>query len=97
MLLYYNQDLNSPSENVSRKEWNVFKKRGMHFTHININNLLPKIDVVRYIANIINTSIIEISGTKLDRTILSGELEVDGYDLVRLDRSKKGGGVACYI
>ena len=69
----------------------------MHFTHININNLLPKIDVVRYIANIINTSIIEISGTKLDRTILSSELEVDGYDLVRLDRSRRGGGVACYI
>ena len=27
----------------------------------------------------------------------SSELEVDGYDLVRLDRSRGGGGVACYI
>ena len=27
----------------------------------------------------------------------SSELEVDGYDLVRLDRSRRGGGVACYI
>ena len=35
--------------------------------------------------------------TKLDETILSSELEVKGYDLVRLDRSRWGGVVACYI
>ena len=58
---------------------------------------MPKIDEVRYIANITNVSIIGISETKLDETILSSELEVDGYDLVRLDRSRRGGGVACYI
>ena len=28
---------------------------------------------------------------------MSSELEVDGYDLVRLDRSRRGGSVACYI
>ena len=42
-------------------------------------------------------SIIGISETKLNETILSSELEIDGYDLVRLDRSRRGGGVACYI
>ena len=52
---------------------------------------------MHYIANITNASIIGISETKLDETILSGELEVGGYDLVRLDRSRRGGGVACYI
>ena len=36
--------INSLSENKSRNEWNVFKKRGMHFIHINIDSLLPKID-----------------------------------------------------
>ena len=92
---YFNP--NSLSENESRNEWNVFKKRGMHFIHININSLLPKIDEVRYIANITNASVIGISETKLDETILSSELEVDGYDLVRLDRSRRGGGGACYI
>ena len=67
----------------------------MHFIHININSLLPKIDEVRYIANITNASIIGISETKLDEIIWSSELEVDSYDLVRLDRSRRGGGVAC--
>ena len=57
----------------------------MRFIHININTLLPKTDAVRYIANITNASVIGTSETKLDETILSSELEVDGYDLVRLD------------
>ena len=34
---------------------------------------------------------------RLDETILSNELEVDGYNLVRLDRSRRSGGDACYI
>ena len=28
---------------------------------------------------------------------MSSELEFHGYDLVRLDRSRRGGGAACYI
>ena len=46
----------------------------MHFIHININSLLPKIDEVRCIANITNVSIIGISETELDETIWSSEL-----------------------
>ena len=60
---------------MSRNEWNVFKKRGMHFIHINTNSLLPKIDEVRYISNITNAPVIGISETKLYETILSSELE----------------------
>ena len=74
---------------MSRYEWNVFKKRGMHFIlkciKCNINSLLPKIDEVRYIPKVTNASIIGKSETKQGKTISSSELEVDGYDLVRLD------------
>ena len=90
-------NINSLSENVSRSGWNVIRNKGIHFVDININIFLPKIDEVRYIANLTNVSIIGISETKLDETILSSELEVDGYDLVQLDRSRRCGGVACYI
>ena len=72
-----------------------FKKENALYSHK--YSLLPKNDEVRYIANITNASIIGISETKLDETILSSELEVDGYDLVRLDQSRRSGGVACYI
>ena len=47
----------------------------MHFIHININSLVLKIDELRYIANITNSSIIGISETKLLETILPSELE----------------------
>ena len=80
------------------QEWlRCFKKRGMHFTHININIMLPKIDEVRYIANITIASIIGISETKVDKTVLSSQLQVDSYDLIRINRSRRGSGVACYI
>ena len=58
---------------------------------------MPKIDEVSYIAYITNASIIGISETKLGETILSSELEVNGYGLVRLNRSRRGGGVASYV
>ena len=70
---------------------------GMYFIPININNPMPKIDEVRHIPNKTNASIIGISETKLDETILSSELEVDGYDLLRPDQSRRGGGAASYI
>ena len=41
-----------------------------------------------YIANITDVSITLISKTKLDKIIFSNQLEVDGYDLVKLDRDK---------
>ena len=69
-------NLNSLSENMSRNNCDVLKKkRGMHFIHININSLVRKIDELRYIVNITNSSIIGISETKLDETILPSELE----------------------
>ena len=37
----------------------------MHFIHININSLFPKIDEVRYMINITSASIIGISDTKI--------------------------------
>ena len=69
----------------------------MHFVHKNLSCILPKIDEVRYVAKITNVFIIEISETKLDETILSSKVEVDGYDLIRLDRSRGGDGVAYYV
>ena len=69
----------------------------MHFIHINISWLLPKTAEVRYIANITNASIIGIRETKLHKIILSSELEVDGFDSVRLNQLRKGGAVAFYV
>ena len=43
-----------------------------------------------------NASFVGIVKTELDDSISSSEIEFEGYDLLRLDRSRRGGGVACY-
>jgi len=78
-------------------KFQIFRKRGMHFTHININSILPKIDELRLIASEIKCVLISISETKLDETIQDEEIKIQGYNLIRNDRNRNGGGVACYV
>ena len=75
--------------------WKAFQCKGLHFLHINVNSILPKIDEVNLIANKSNATILGISETKLDNTIMDSELKIEGYDLIRSDRNRRGGGVAC--
>ena len=87
----------SDDGNLNFEKWAVFKMKGLHFVHININSLLPKIDELQYLTNLSNTSIVGIGETKLDDFISFSETEIEGYDLLRFDRSRRGGGVACFI
>ena len=64
--------------------------------HININSYLPKIDEHRYIAKLSEAAVIGISELKLYDSVLSSETEIENYDLIRSDRSRHGGGVACF-
>ena len=50
-------------------EWNIFKSRGLHFIHLNINCLLPKIEELRIIAKSTNAAIIGISESKLYESV----------------------------
>lgn len=77
--------------------WASFRQRGLHFLHLNINSLLPKIDELRLIALRTNAAVIGVSETKLDKSVLDGEVSIDGYEIKRADRNRHGGGVACYI
>ena len=38
-----------------------------------------------------------ISETRLDSSICNSEIEIAGYDLIRKDRNRNGGGVAIYV
>ena len=60
-------------------EWNIFKSRGLHFIHLNINSLLPKIEELRIIGKSTNAAIIGISETKLDESVLEPEIQTDDY------------------
>ena len=92
-----NDDLIINELNINQAIWSPFSKHGLHFLHININSILPKIEELRQIAKLSDASIIGISESKLDETVLEGEICIDGYKLIRADRNRIGGGVACYI
>ena len=69
----------------------------MHFIHLNLNSILPKIDKIRYTAKLTNTTVIGLSENKLDNAVLSSKLEIEVYDVVRSDRSRRGGDVVCFV
>ena len=42
-----------PTQNDHLKEnWKIFRNRGLHFRHLDINSLLPRIDELRKIVKI---------------------------------------------
>ena len=87
-----------PIQNNHLKEnREIFKNRGLHFIHLNINSLLPKIDKLREIVKISNPTVISITETKLDNSIDDSETSIDGYCAIRCDRNARGGGVICYV
>ena len=87
-----NLDTSSSTDN-----WKVFNKRGLYLIHLNINSIISKIDELCIIAKKSRASVIGITESKLDETILDEEINIDGYELARSDRNRHGGGVVCYI
>ena len=69
----------------------------MYFGHLNINSLLSKIEELRTLAFNTNISVLGITKTKLNNTVSNEELKIDDCNLLRSDRNKNDGRVACYI
>ena len=57
-------------------QWTVFKIRVLHFVHININSLLPKVDELRYIAKLSEDAVIVISESILNECVLSSQIQL---------------------
>ena len=64
---------------------------------LNIGRLLTHIDELRIFVSENKPHIIGINETKLDHTVIDGEVEIDEYQIIRNDRNSFGGGVALYI
>ena len=67
------------------------------FIRVNISRLLSKIDELRNIAKCSNAPLIEINEINFGNTVYDSEVAIDGYSIVQNDRTRKSGGVACYI
>ena len=62
--------------------------------HLNIVSLIKHIEELRILLHKQPFDIITLNETRLDDTINSEEVEVAGYELIRSDRNRNGGGVA---
>ena len=81
----------------SEDKWEIFNKPGLHMIHLNINSVLSKIDELRVTAKKLKAAVIGVTESKLDATVLDGEVNIDGYEVIRSDRNRHGGGVACNV
>ena len=87
-----NQDLQDIKD-----KFEPFRKRGLHFLHINVNNLLSKIDELRDIVGHTKPAVLWITESKLDGSVTNQEVDISGYSILKNDRNRNGRGVACYI
>ena len=96
-LAEYNQRIgrNSCGTRVSSHIRN--NQRGLHFIHINVRSLLPKITELRNLALKTKAAVISITETWLDSTVTDNEINRNGYCIERNDRNRNGGGVCSYI
>ena len=91
LILLLSGDINlNPGPTQISKTWSVFKKRGIHFVHLNINSLPSEIEELRQIAKDTNSAVIGLSEKKLDKTIFDSEIFIPNYSLIRKDRNRKG-------
>ena len=87
-----NQDLHDIED-----KFELFRKRGLHFRHINVNSLLSKIDELKDIVGHAKPAILGITDPKLDGSVTNQEVNISGYNILKNDRNRNGGGAACYI
>jgi len=64
---------------------------------LNVNSLLKHIDEIRHLLLSASFDIFAINESKIDELIPNNEIGIPGYNLIRKDRNRAGGGVVLYI
>ena len=73
------------------------KLKGFKIGHLNIASLPKHIDELKLFMKELSFDILCINETRLDNTINDNIIKIPGYDIVRRDRDRNGGGVAIYV
>ena len=78
-------------------EFHEFKQKGFKMLHLNVRSLLRNICEIRQLLRQNDVHILSVNETWLDNSIQSNEIDIEGFQIVRKDRNRKGGGTAVYI
>ena len=69
----------------------------IHIAHLNVRSLTSSIDDVHCLLLDNKIDVLAVSETWLDTSIGNAEVCPDGYDLLRRDRNRNGGGVGIFV
>ena len=69
----------------------------MSFVNFNIVTVPGNIDELRCFIHDNPIDILTLNETRLDSKIPNDEINIDGYNVIRKDRNRQGGGVAMYV
>ena len=75
----------------------VANLKGFKIASLNVNSLLKHIDEIRHVLLSASFDIFAINESKIDELIPDNEISIPGYNLIRRDRNRAGGGVVLYI
>ena len=71
--------------------------KGFTIAHLNIRSLVKNIDQFQLYLQKQQFDVICVNETRLDATVPNHEVGINGYEIVRKDRNRNGGGVAIYL
>ena len=72
-------------------------ERGFKMAFLNIVSVPKNIDEIRYSMSSKHIDLIGFNETRLDLNISDNMIDLDGYDIIRKDRTRNGGGVCIYL
>ena len=92
-----NMSGNNMSSNFFTTLSSIPNERGFKMAFLNIVSLPKKIDEINCSMANKFIDLIAFNETRLDANITDNMIKIDGYDVVRKDRSRNGGGVCIYL
>ncbi|CAB3986869.1 Hypothetical predicted protein [Paramuricea clavata] len=75
----------------------IARLKGLKIASINVNSLLKHIEEIRHLLFKFPLDIFAINESKIDDSVMNGEISIPGFNLIRKDRNRAGGGVVLYI
>ena len=90
-----NSTLNPPNLNPNFPS--LPKMRGFEIAFLNICSLTCHYDELCVFMEDRAIDILDLNETRLDNTIPDSQIDIEGYDILRRDRNRNGGGVAFYV
>ena len=85
-----------PSD-LTDDHFDCFKRKGLHFIHINARSLYPKLSELDIIAKKSRAAVIGVTESWLNESHTDESVKIEGYTLIRNDRQSHAGGVCAYI